>query len=393
VASVVADTFGRKVALGATYVLLVASNALMALAPGYATLLAGRCIMGVGMGAGLCVVTAYIAEVSPKSMRARFVCLEELFLISGITCGYCLNYLLASHRHNWRLMFAAGALPVLVAGALLFLPQLPESPRWMLLREDRRCEAEATLAAVVGKDEARQMILEWEGHSEQSVASWPEVLCPRTRGDRNSMVAGLGVMFFQLGTGIPLIAVYVGHILTAEMSLRQALLCTTLMGTMRVAGLFVSIFFLLDHVGRRPLLLLSSCGMAVCMTALAVLYSVEGFYFAAKIAALSGFGICHALGLGPGTYVYVAEVLDTRIRSKGISLGLFFTRILVGVLMTLFPLLEEGIGMDGIFTMLSLVNAAAIGFLYCCVQETKNMSLETIREVFEGSLVYTPRRS
>merc|ERR1719188_67868 len=99
----------------------------------------------------------------------------------------------------------------------------------------------------------------------------------------------------------------------------------------------------------------------------------------------------HSLGLGPGCYVYVAEALDTRIRSKGISVGLLITRLFSGVAMTGFPVLEEMIGIDGIFTILAAVNMGAFTFLFLFVPETRNISLEALRGVFERDLFIDPR--
>merc|ERR1719327_2654018 len=98
----------------------------------------------------------------------------------------------------------------------------------------------------------------------------------------------------------------------------------------------------------------------------------------------------HSLGLGPGSYVYVAEVLDTRIRSKGISMGLFITRLMSGVAMTGFPVMEEMIGIDGIFTILAAVNMGTLAFLLLLVPETRGISLEALKGVFERDLFIDP---
>lgn len=320
--------------------------------------------------------------MSPKSKRARFVCLEELFLVLGITLGYCFNYLLEGVPHDWRWMFGVGAVPALVAGGVLFLPQMPESPRWMLLKAERRGSAEATLANIVGEEEARQMLLEWEQQAMQDAASWSEVLCPRDRGQRNALVAGLGVMIAQIVTGIPVVALYLGTILSRDMPNREAFLVSSLLGCTRVVALAVSIFCLLDNVGRRPLFLTSITGMTVCMGVLSGLFAHQRAALGLKISAFASFGMFYALGMGPATYVYVAEAFESRVRSKGISVGLGITRLMSSVAMTVFPVLEDMIGLVGIFFLLFWVNVAAAGFLFLFVPETKNITLESLPKVF-----------
>src|SRR5689334_9876851 len=138
----IADRLGRRKALLAAAALFAAGAAVEALAPGVVILVAGRLLVGFGVGVAAVAAPLYAAELAPAEQRGRFVSAYQLAITIGIFLAYLIDQALAGDR-EWRMMLGVSAVP----GLLLLLAILPavESPRW-LVRTGRR---EAARAAIV----------------------------------------------------------------------------------------------------------------------------------------------------------------------------------------------------------------------------------------------------
>lgn len=378
VAGMMADSLGRKKALAASYVFLIAGSLAMALAGGFAQMFAGRILLGLGIGAGFSVVTTYMTEVAPKSHRGCYVGLEDLFLVAGVSVGYSFNYFLSGVSNDWRWMLGLGAVPPAIAFSLLLLPQLPESPRWQVLRGNRE-QGVRDLRCLVGEAEAREMLEAWQEH--RPACTWLELVKLAGGWRRRAVVASVGVMVVPMLAGIAMITVYLGKMLAQDMPERDGFMVTMLLGIMRVVILVFALFFLLDRVGRRPLLLASCAGVAASLGALAAMYAA-GAALRWKIAGLVAYYVCFTLGLAAVPYVYSSEVLPTELRSKGVSLAIFLARLVAGCLTSLYPLAADAFGQPAVFAALSTMCCVCVAFLWTCAPETAEWSLEEIHHLF-----------
>ncbi len=167
--SPLADRAGRRDLLVVTMVLTGLGSALTTVVDTYSWFIVARLVTGIGIGADLTIVNAYIGELAPRAGRARYIAMIFIFSALGAMLGiwtglllttpatplpFGLPFALASPAFagGWRVMYAVGALLALIGVALRF--QLPESPRW-LIANDRLDEA----AAVIGEMEARARAL------------------------------------------------------------------------------------------------------------------------------------------------------------------------------------------------------------------------------------------
>ena len=91
----VSDAVGRRGVLVRADVLFIVGALAMALAPDSATLIAGRALVGLGVGAASVVAPLFIAEASPSAhLRASLVSMEVLLITLGQLAAYFVNYLL-----------------------------------------------------------------------------------------------------------------------------------------------------------------------------------------------------------------------------------------------------------------------------------------------------------
>ena len=128
VAGTLADRFGRRPILIATAAIFVAGALVSALSVNLPMLLAGRLLVGVGIGGASMLTPLYLAEIAPAARRGALVSFNQLAVTSGILISYLVGYALASSG-AWRWMLGLGGVPGVVLGVGMLL--LPETPRWL----------------------------------------------------------------------------------------------------------------------------------------------------------------------------------------------------------------------------------------------------------------------
>ena len=168
-----ADRIGRKRAVLIAGALFTLGSLVQALAPETVILVAGRLIVGAGVGVAAVAAPLYAAELAPTSLRGRFVSAYQLAITVGIFLAYLVDGWL-SKSNSWRLMLGASAAP----GLLLFVVALvaPESPRW-LMKMNRRADAAMQIHKIrPGVDfKPRLDAIETALREESGRASWGDV--------------------------------------------------------------------------------------------------------------------------------------------------------------------------------------------------------------------------
>lgn len=272
VGGMIADVCGRKRGLQTTCAILTFGPIMMAFSSEFWGLLIGRFITGAGIGAGLTIVSIYIAETTPAEMRAKFTLFEEVFLAMGVMVGYLLNYLIVGMENDWRWMLGLGAIVPLIVFLLLFGSCVPESPRWLFL-QGRLDESKVVLEYFLFPDEVERawgrLRDEQEGGSGKTV-SWSQLVSSGDPTFWKPFLAAAIVGSVQGAGGYIVLTYYSSMAMAAAgMPFKTAFLATNVMGAMKLVFLIVA-FALLDRCGRRPLLLVSSL-----LTALAFVWIAD----------------------------------------------------------------------------------------------------------------------
>jgi MFS transporter, SP family, galactose:H+ symporter len=203
-----ADRFGRRSMLLATSVIFCAGAIVCPLSTSFAMLLAGRVIVGLGIGLSSTTVPVYISEVSPAGARGWQVSLFQLAITVGILGAYLVDYAFAASE-NWRWMLGLAFVP----GAMLGLGMLkmPESPRW-LIHHGRQSEARLVLARIRGTADVETELHDMESTVSQSTSRghWSDLWAPAVRP---ALIVGVGLAIFQQITGINTVIYYAPTIL------------------------------------------------------------------------------------------------------------------------------------------------------------------------------------
>lgn len=389
-----ADAFGRRRIVIVTAVMFALGSIACAYAPTPAWLIVGRVFLGFAIGIASCVAPLYISEMAPPQIRGGLVSLNQLMITIGIVFSYAVDYGFSTmaeagtltQREAWGWMLGFGFFPAVVLGIGMMC--LPDSPRW-LAAKGRREDAERTLKKIRGTDDVSAEMAEIDeslkDEAAESKGDWSELLQPWLRP---LLIVGIGIGVFQQFSGINTVIYYAPTIfqLAGYESDSVAILATAGVGLFNVLMTVVAVF-LMDKVGRRPLLLTGLAGMVLSLCAL-------GYAFYIKDAAGADASmvpiIClvslllyvgsFAISLGPIFWLLISEIYPTKIR--GFAMGLA-TMIQWGANLAVtasFPLMIATFQPFGTFWLFTALCTGAWIFAFYLMPETKGVTLEEIED-------------
>ncbi len=169
----------------------------------------------------------------------------------------------------WRWMFIVMAVPAIVYGVLAFT--IPESPRY-LVASHRIPEARQVLTCCSARRTSRSPSpgsrRRW---SREDKPSWRDLRKP-TGGLYGIVWVGLGLSVFQQFVGINVIFYY-SNVLWEAVGFKRELVVhdhRDHVGDQHPTTLIA--IALIDKIGRKPLLLIGSTGMAVTLGTMAVIF-------------------------------------------------------------------------------------------------------------------------
>jgi len=244
---------------------------------GLGLIIGGRVLAGVGVGAASNIVPIYIAELSPPAIRGRLVGIYELGWQTGGLVGFWINYgvntTLPPNRTQWLIPFGVQLIPagMLFAGALW----IKESPRW-LFSKGRRSEATDVLCWMRNLDATDLYIVEEISyidadldryHKEVGTGFWKPFRALRSPEIRWRFFLGAMLFLWQNGSGINAINYYSPTVFSSIgiKGTNTGLLTTGIFGVVKTVLTFVWLLYLVDHMGRRRLLMIGAAGGSLCM--------------------------------------------------------------------------------------------------------------------------------
>ncbi|XP_030472654.2 polyol transporter 5-like [Syzygium oleosum] len=398
------DWIGRRYTIVLAAATFLIGALLMGLAPSFMFLMAGRVVAGIGVGYALMIAPVYAAEISPVMTRGFLSSLPEVFINVGILLGYVSNYALSGLPVDisWRLMLGLAGVPAIAIGAGVMT--MPESPRWLVMEgrfeeakrvliktSEDEVEAELRLNQMktnIGVDGSTGTVsARSHGHG-----VWKELLWRPARPVRRILIAAIGLNFFMQASGNDAVVYFSPEVFQeAGITDNQQLLgVTIIMGLAKTFFAFVSALCL-DHLGRRPLLMLGSAGMAVSLAGLGLGSkfleppgSKPTWAIALCVVAVCADVSFFSIGLGPITWVYSSEIFPTRLRAQGTSLAIAVNRVVSGAVAMSFLSISREITFGGMFFVLAGIMGLATVFFYFFLPETKGKSLEEIWDLFEN---------
>jgi MFS transporter, SP family, xylose:H+ symportor len=379
IAGKIAERYGRKPGLMVAALVFCVSSVGMAFSPVLEMFIFMRFLAGTGVGIASILSPMYIAEISPAEVRGRNVAINQLTIVLGILITNVVNYQLADLGPNvWRWMFGMGAIPsiLFITGVLW----LPESPRW-LIKAGYIKKSEAVLNKIGSPGFVNKSISDIQnslsGEPGQKFSElFNKLLFP-------AVLVGIVLAMFQQFCGINVVFNYTSKIFeSAGADLNRQLLETVSIGFVNLVFTLIAMWQV-DKLGRKPLMLLGSGGLAVLYIIIALFLKKHVSVGFLSLAVLSAIGM-YSLTLAPVTWVLISEIFPNKIRESATSLAVFSLWLAYFILVFTFPVLSSKLGTYTSFFIYSAICAGGFIFIYVKVRETKGRTLEEMENLFSG---------
>jgi sugar porter (SP) family MFS transporter len=302
----------------------------------------------------------------------------QFALTLGIVFANLVGYWFAAAQ-SWRLMFATGVLPALVFLALVFT--VPESPRWLFIK-DRTEEGEQVLLSYTDARGAQLLLDDIHLATElgQNQERWTALFAAKAR---RGIVIAVGFVVLQQLCGINTVIYYGPQIfaLAGLDSNQHAIFASVLVSVMNMLATVIALF-LVDRIGRKPLLYAGVGGMLASLLVLAFTFGHQAKAThttgITAVVCLMVYIACCAASMGPIAWILVGEVFPLPLRSRGAAaatLGYGLSNTLVSL--TFLSVIHR-IGSAATFGVFALFCAVTLLFTRFVIPETKALELESI---------------
>jgi sugar porter (SP) family MFS transporter len=374
VAGSVAEKYGRKPGLISSAAIFTISSLAMAFAPSRDFFIGARFCAGIGVGMASMLSPMYIAEVSPAHLRGRMVAINQLTIVLGILITNLVNYTLRNEGVDaWRWMFGLGVVPAglfLIGGALL-----PESPRW-LMKAGQQEKASKVLHKIGGDvfvNESLEAIQKsLQGNTKMNYrTAFNKAVLP-------AVTVGIVLAVFQQLCGINVVFNYTAKIFASiGASQDDQLLQTVFIGAVNLVFTFIAMG-LVDRLGRKPLMLIGSGGLAIVYIIVVQMLSAGSVHVSWFL--LSTIGV-YAMSLAPVTWVLISEIFPNKVRSVATTIAVLSLWAAYFILVFTFPVLFDKLK-DSTFYIYAGVCILGFLFILFKVKETKGKTLEEMEGFF-----------
>ena len=333
-----------------------------------------RVLGGIGVGLASALCPMYIAEVAPAGKRGKLVSWNQFAIIFGQLVVYFVNFLIIrSHANDpdvvaWtnaigcRVMFVSEAVPAGLFALLILM--VPETPRYLALngKDDK---ALTVLSNVNGEARAREILAEIKA---TAVEKTEKIFA------YGFLVVFIGCMLsvFQQIIGINAVLYFAPRIFES-MGVSNNMLFTVIMGVINISFTLVAVFTV-EKLGRKPLLITGSLGMAVGALGVALSNVVE-LPALIPVISIMLYSACFMFSWGPICWVYISEIFPNTIRSQATAWAVAFQWIFNFIVSSTFvPMYTRSPFFA--YALYGAICLVAALFVWKLVPETKGKTLE-----------------
>ena len=408
-AGTLADAIGRRNVMRYAALLFLLGALVQGIAHDHTLFVIARICGGIAVGAASVLSPAYISEVAPPNIRGRMTTVQQIMIITGLTAAFFANYYLAAAASNpvnpndvaslnplwlgiaaWRWMYLLQAVPAVVFFIALFF--IPESPRFLVSKQ-RNEEALNVLTSLFGTRQGALTLGEIQASfSKDHRPRLSDVLTPPGGrgflGLRSVVWAGLLLAVFQQLVGINVIFYYGATLWQAAgFSESEALMTNIISGTISIVACFITIG-LVDKIGRKPLLLIGSAGMAVTLFAMVYAFStgtlvadkltLPGHMGQLAVGAALAYSFAFNISWGPVMWVMLGEMFPNQIRGSALAVCGFAQWFANYLVAQSFPIMLGSIGLAKSYSFYAVCAVISFFLVQKFIHETKGKSLEAM---------------
>ena len=342
-----------------------------------------RVLGGIGVGMASAICPMYIAEVAPANKRGKLVSWNQFAIIFGQLVVYFVNFLIIqSHKNDpaivewtnqvgWRLMFGSECVPAGLFTLLILL--VPETPRYLVMSGQEE-KALHVLTRINGSSVASKVLSDIKS----TVVEKKEKLLAY-----GFIVIFIGCMLsvFQQFVGINAVLYFAPRIFES-MGMGNPMTQTVLMGIVNISFTLVAIFTV-EKLGRKPLLITGSLGMAIGAIGVALADAVPGIPGIVGVLSIMIYSASFMFSWGPICWVLISEIFPNTIRGAAVAIAVAFQWISNFIVSSTFvPLYTWSpaftYGMYAFFCILAAL------FVWKLVPETKGKTLEDMTALWRN---------
>ena len=351
-----------------------------------------RVLGGIGVGMASAICPMYIGEIAPSNVRGMLVSWNQFAIIFGQLVVYFVNFLIMGSHANpiydaagaianmvdaqwtietgWRYMFGSEMVP---AGLFTFLICfVPETPRYLVMvgQDDK---ALGILSKINGSEKAREIIHDIKN----TVTVKTEKLF-----SYGFMCIFVGVMLsvFQQAVGINAVLYYAPRIYEA-MGFDNPMVLTVFNGIVNLSFTCVAIFTV-EKLGRKPLLIAGSLGMALGAIGVAITFGNPNMQLFCMVSIMV-YSASFMFSWGPICWVLIAEVFPNTIRGAAVAIAVAFQWIFNWIVSTSFVPLANSMGYWFTYGLYGVICILAAVFVWKLVPETKGKTLEDMTKLWK----------
>lgn len=377
------EYFGRRLTIMGTAIPFFLGWMLIANALNVHMVLVGRALCGICVGVASLAFPVYLGETIQPEVRGALGLLPTAFGNTGILLAF-----LAGTYLNWsHLAFLGAALPV---PFFLLMIMTPETPRWYVTK-GRPQDAHKALQWLRGKniniDKEMRDLTRSQAESDRAGGNSFGLLFSRKY--LPAVLISLGLMLFQQLTGINAVVFYASKIFIMSGSTIDENLSSVIIGIVNFVSTFLATV-VIDRLGRKVLLYISSVAMITTLVAL-------GSYFYVKdagvdvtsigwlpLACLVIYVLGFSIGFGPIPWLMLGEILPSKIRGTAASVATGFNWTCTFMVTKSFQNIIAAIKMYGTVWLFAVFCLAGLFFVIFFVPETQGKSLEDIEKKLTG---------
>lgn len=359
-----------------------------------------RILGGVGVGMASAICPMYIAEVAPSNMRGTLVSWNQFAIIFGQLVVYFVSYVIVGNhvipaiekmtvlnaaeaqwsiQEGWRLMFVSECVPAGIFALLILL--VPETPRYLAM-SGREGKALDVLTKINGELKAEQILAEIKSTTEEK----------RERlFTYGFLVVFIGIMLsvFQQVVGINAV-LYYSTTIFASMGMENPMVNTVVMGVVNILFTLIAIFTV-ERVGRKPLLITGSIGMALGAFGVAACSIFPTLPPIMNVVSIIFYSACFMFSWGPICWVLISEIFPNTIRGAAVAIAVAFQWIFNFIVSSTFvPMYNLELGSMGsnfghllAYGLYGVMCVVAAIFVWRLVPETKGKTLEEMNDLWK----------
>jgi SP family sugar:H+ symporter-like MFS transporter len=353
-----------------------------------------RTLGGVAIGMASVIAPAYIAEVAPAEYRGRLASFQQAAIVLGIAVSQLVNWAVltvADGRQRgslfgieaWQVMLGIEVLPAVLYGLLTF--RIPESPRY-LIAQGRIPDAQRVLAEVEGQEiDLDHRVAEIETAMRSEHKSTIRDLMGGRSGLLPIVWIGIGLSVFQQLVGINVIFYYSSSLWqSVGIDPSSSFFYSFTTSIINIAGTVIAMLFV-DRIGRKPLALIGSAGMALSLGLAAWAFSYKtgsgtdismpDLQGSVALVAAHSFVLFFALSWGVVVWVLLGEMFPNRIRAAALGVAASAQWVANWLITVSFPSLSDW-NLSGAYVIYTVFAVLSIPFILKWVPETKGKALE-----------------